>query len=146
MRASLFITDYSSLFFDFAFLKKPIIYAQFDIEEYRKYIPKDYFEYKRDGFGPLCNKIDCVIDEIIKELNNNCRLQNNYLKRINKYFYFFDKNNNERIYNAIISNSEKKREKSVEIIIAFVLTIIFLISFIIKKSFFNKIKLFINYL
>ena len=29
-KASLMVTDYSSLSFDFAYLKKPVIYAQFD--------------------------------------------------------------------------------------------------------------------
>ena len=33
-KASLLITDYSSIFFDFGYLQKPIIYTQFDYEEY----------------------------------------------------------------------------------------------------------------
>ena len=36
-RSSLFITDYSNMFFDFAYIKKPLIYVQFDKEEYGKY-------------------------------------------------------------------------------------------------------------
>ena len=59
-KASLFITDYSSKFFDIAYIKKPIIYAQFDIEGYKKVHYKAYFDYKNDGFGPVCFDIECI--------------------------------------------------------------------------------------
>ena len=32
---SLLITDYSNIFYDFGYLKKPIIYLHFDIDEYK---------------------------------------------------------------------------------------------------------------
>jgi len=54
--SSLLITDYSSIFFDFAYLKKPVIYTHFDYNEYREnHVPEGYFNYKNDGFGPICN-------------------------------------------------------------------------------------------
>ena len=46
-RASLLITDYSNIFYDFGYLKKPIVYFQFDIEEYRLYNSKGYFNPRR---------------------------------------------------------------------------------------------------
>ena len=36
IKSSLLITDYSSVFFDFSYMKKPIIYTQFDYELHRK--------------------------------------------------------------------------------------------------------------
>ena len=103
-KASLFITDYSNIFFDFAYIKKPLIYTQFDNEEYRKYHHGTSFDYKNDGFGPVCLDIECTINEIIKEITINCTLKRNYLRRIQKFFYFSGENNNDRIFYAIEKN------------------------------------------
>ena len=105
-RSSLFITDYSNMFFDFAYIKKPLIYVQFDKEEYGKYHQGNFFDYKKDGFGPVCFDIECTIQEIIKEITINCELNRKYLKRSKKFFYFSDKNNNDRIFYALENNYE----------------------------------------
>ena len=40
------ITDYSSIFFDFGYLNKPVIYSHFDYNEYRaNHFRKGYFDY-----------------------------------------------------------------------------------------------------
>ena len=75
IEGSLLITDYSSIFFDFGYLKKPIIYTHFDYLEYRSnHYPEGYFNYKRDGFGPICNDINSTINAVIKLIKNNCLL------------------------------------------------------------------------
>ena len=100
---SLLITDYSSIFFDFAYMKKPIIYTNFDYDEYRiTQYEKGNFDYNLDGFGPVCKNIDCIVNETILEIRNNCLLRRKYLKRIERYFTFFDKNNSQRIFEEII--------------------------------------------
>ena len=106
LKASLLITDYSSIFFDFAYMKKPVIYTQFDYEEYRKnHYKKGYFDYILNGFGPVCHEIETCINFIIDILKNKCIIRKKYFKRIQKFFAFFDRNNNNRIYNTI-KNSE----------------------------------------
>ena len=111
-RASLFVTDYSSIFFDFAYLKKPVIYSQFDIDEFRRYhYHKGYFDYIKDGFGPVCRDIECTVEETIKTMANNCILKKNYIRRIQRFFAFLDQNNNERIFNGIINHYGGKKEK-----------------------------------
>ena len=106
LKASLLITDYSSIFFDFAYMKKPVIYTQFDYEEYRKnHYKKGYFDYILNGFGPVCHEIETCINFIIDTLKNKCIIRKKYFKRIQKFFAFFDRNNNNRIYNTI-KNSE----------------------------------------
>ena len=101
-QSSLLITDYSSVSFDFAYMKKPIIYTQFDYDEYRKkHYKKDYFDYNLDGFGAVCSDIGVCIDNIIEELKDGCKIKKKYLKRIQKFFAFFDRKNNDRIYNII---------------------------------------------
>ena len=51
-RAALIITDYSSIAFDIAYMKKPLIYYQFD-NSYHFNVEEAYFQYERDGFGPV---------------------------------------------------------------------------------------------
>ena len=103
IKASLLITDYSSIFFDFGYIKKPIIYSQFDIKEYRiKQFREANFNYHKDGFGPVCNDLQCIINNAINSMENNCQLNIKYLKRINDYFGNFDDSNSARIFKMII--------------------------------------------
>ena len=106
--SSLLITDYSNIFYDFGYLKKPIIYLHFDIDEYKKYNTKGYFNYEKDGFGLVCFEFQCVIDELVTEIKNECKIRKKYLKRINKFFSFLDKNNNDRIYHEIIKKNNNQ--------------------------------------
>lgn len=96
--SKLLITDYSSVAFDFAYMKKPIIYYQFDKEEYdSKHYAKGYFEYERDGFGPVLKEIDEVVDEIYKSNKN----ENLYCEKIDSFFKLRDDNNCYRHFNEI---------------------------------------------
>jgi len=46
------ITDYSSIYFDFLLTDKPIVFAPFDLNEYRKNERSMYFEYTDATLGP----------------------------------------------------------------------------------------------
>ena len=50
--ASLVITDYSSIAFDFAYLKKPVIYYHY-AQDYHFDIEESYFDYKTMGLEKL---------------------------------------------------------------------------------------------
>lgn len=107
IEASLLVTDYSSIFFDFAYLRRPVIYSHFDYEEYRKnHYQKGYFDYEKDGFGPITYDLKSTVDEIINEIENNCLIRKKYLKRIYKFFTYYDEHNNDRIYMSIINNTK----------------------------------------
>ena len=71
LKSSLLITDYSSVFFDFGYLKKPIIYTHLDYIEYRNFnYKKGYFDYIKNGFGPIWKYIYCTYKEIEFEIHN----------------------------------------------------------------------------
>ena len=134
LKSSILITDYSSVFFDFGYLKKPIIYFHFDYYEYRNnHYPNGYFDYKKDGFGPICTNIRCIIKEIEFEIKNDCKLKKKYLMRISRFFKFSDSNNNERIYKAItLYDNNKKRNKTNAIYISLDLIYVILLYKLIK--------------
>ena len=124
IESSLLITDYSNIFFDFAYLKKPIIYAQFDYDEYRNnHFKEGYFDYKKDGFGPICYNINCTINAIISQIENDCILKKFYQNKIKKFFYYFDEQNNKRIYLEILRD---KNNNSTEYLILLIIIFIFL--------------------
>lgn len=95
---SLLITDYSSINFDFAYLKKPLIYYQFDKEKFfsTQYKP-GYFLYSRDGFGDVLINSSEVINKIKFYFENGFKMEEKYISRVNNTFKYNDKNNCQRI-------------------------------------------------
>ncbi len=102
VESQLLITDYSSVFFDFAYMRKPVIYYQFDVKEYRKnHYKEGYFEYERDGFGSVYYEEDKVVDKIIEYIKDDFTIEKKYLNKINNFFTYDDRKNCERIFNEI---------------------------------------------
>lgn len=59
------ITDYSSVFFDFANLKRPILFYTYDIEKYKNQLRGFYIDMKTEVPGPLLYTSEEVIDAIL---------------------------------------------------------------------------------
>lgn len=100
----LLITDYSSVFFDFGYLKKPVIYYQADQDSFYKgqVYEKGYFDYDKMGFGPCLTDYNKFVNELIKMINNDCKIEKKYVNRIEKTFKFNDVKNCKRIYEEIV--------------------------------------------
>ena len=111
LTASLFIIDYSNIFLYIGYIKKPVIYAHFDYEEYLINHKNIKFNYDLDGFGPVCKNLNCIIAQIKEEIENKCLMKKKFMKKIKKFFAFPNNNNNERIFlkittgRKIITNS-----------------------------------------
>ena len=98
------ITDYSSVSMDFAYMKKPLVYYQFDEQRFRKeHGMKGYFSYKNDGFGPVVNDEKALTEIIIDICEHGCVMQNDYLNNVERFYAIYDNKNCERIYLAIKS-------------------------------------------
>lgn len=96
------ITDYSSVFFDFAYMKKPVLYYQFDIDRYREnHYKEGYFSYKDDGFGEVCLDKNSLQKSLVKIIKNNYQMEKRYIQRVDDFFDVIDRNNCERIYSYI---------------------------------------------
>lgn len=100
--SNILVTDFSSVFFDFAYMEKPIIYFQFDEVGYRKkHYKAGYFSYEKDGFGPVVNSKEKVEEELLKYIKRNFAVEEKYLERKKRFFEYNDNKNCERNYNAI---------------------------------------------
>ena len=87
--AAVLLTDYSSTACDFALLHKPLIYAQFDAKEFfsgKHSYDKGYFDYERDGFGPVCVDLETTVDAVIHYLENGCEMEPLYRERVDAFF------------------------------------------------------------
>ncbi len=101
--SALVVTDYSSVAFDFVYLRKPVIYCQFDKEDFyqKAAYNEGYFDYERDGFGEVEYSLDGTVDKIIEYMENGCTLKDKYRERIDTFFAFHDRDNCKRICEAI---------------------------------------------
>ena len=101
--ASLLVTDYSSVAFDFALLRKPLVYAHFDYDTFFSghLYSKGYFDYKLDGFGPVCPNLETTVDAIIHFLENDCRIDFMYREREDIFFGVQPENRCQAVTDAI---------------------------------------------
>ena len=90
--SSLMVTDYSGVQFDFAYMYKPIIYFQPD-----KLPPS----YETMALGEIVKKNEKLVDLLCDYIKNECRIKDEYKKRIDKFFKYHDYNNCKRIYEEI---------------------------------------------
>ena len=98
------ITDYSSIAMDFAYMKKRLMYYQFDCDDFRKgQYPEGYFSYERDGFGPVVYTAEEAFEELGKAAADGFINPEEYLSKHDGFFDLYDKNNCERNYLAISS-------------------------------------------
>lgn len=101
--SSLLLTDYSSVFFDFAYMHKPIIYYQFDkIDFFSKHYLKGYYNYQTMGFGKVVDNEQELINSIKSILRNQCKLHPFYNNRVGDFFELYDESNSKRIYEEIV--------------------------------------------
>ena len=109
-RSSLMLTDYSSVIYDFIYMKKPVVYCQFDYDLYKEkgksaYTPGDY-DYERQGFGEVQKDLEGTVDRLIEYMQNECKMKSLYRNRADSFFAFHDKNNCERIYKKILEDKK----------------------------------------
>ena len=78
------ITDYSSVFFDYANLKRPMLFYTYDIDKYRDVLRGFYIDMEKELPGPLVYSTKEVIDQIkhLDEMNQ---------KYAQRYEVFYDK-------------------------------------------------------
>lgn len=103
--SSLMVTDFSGIQFDFAYMRKPLVYL------HHKDIPQHYeegtFHYDTMAFGEICHDNDELIDTLIEYMQNDCKMKPEYVERADDFFYYRDHNNCERIYKEMIDYQEK---------------------------------------
>jgi len=101
--SSLFVTDWSSTFFDAAYAGRPIVLTPFDEQEFRAtQYAKGYFDLEQDGFGPVARSVDDAVDAIVDVINGGFRREEVYEQRVRDFFPYRDRGQSERVVAAIL--------------------------------------------
>lgn len=88
-QCGLLVTDFSSVAFDAAYLDRPVVYFQFDRDELLAggHVGRPgYFEYERDGFGPVVQTIAEAEAAIRASIERGPRPAPEYQARIDATF------------------------------------------------------------
>ncbi|MCA9325283.1 CDP-glycerol glycerophosphotransferase family protein [Candidatus Saccharibacteria bacterium] len=101
----LLVSDHSSVVFDFVYLKKPTVYAHFDVDTFfngHSYDKSDFFSDEKDGFGTVYYDYDSLVNGVVDMLSSGRKMSPKYQKRVDEFFYKVDRRNSERVYEAIV--------------------------------------------
>ena len=99
--SDILITDYSSVFFDYANLKRPIIFYMYDLEYYRDKSNGFYFDVEKELPGKIIRTDDDLITEIIR-VSKEFTYDERYKKFNEKFNYLDDGEASKRVVEEII--------------------------------------------
>lgn len=112
--SDLLVTDYSSVYFDFAYMQKPIVYYLFDYDQYRcEHYAEGWYDYQ-NGLGVVSYTEDECIKQIEAALKSKCIMPKQYKQRAGEWFPYRDQNNCQRVYEAICE-AETAKKKGVRV-------------------------------
>ncbi|PWZ77100.1 CDP-glycerol--glycerophosphate glycerophosphotransferase, partial [Staphylococcus pseudintermedius] len=100
--SQLMITDYSSVAFDFSFLNKPVIYYQYDTNQFLGNQPS-HIDIESELPGVIVNNINHLENEIQNTIDNNFIVNKEIKARAKTFYSFNDQNNSKRVYNLILN-------------------------------------------
>ena len=102
-QAAIVITDLHSIVLDAAYLEKPLVYWQLDRNMPGEGNPHatDYYDYKKDGFGPVAENPEQTLDALESILCSGGIRDIKYTRRAQAAFAYHDDNNCERVFEAI---------------------------------------------
>jgi len=76
------ITDYSSIFFDFACSKRTMLFFMFDLEKYASELRGFYLDVHKDLPGPIIKDFDTLVDKL-KHID---RVDEEYKERMDEFY------------------------------------------------------------
>ncbi|WP_108584757.1 CDP-glycerol glycerophosphotransferase family protein [Paenisporosarcina sp. OV554] len=83
--ADLLITDYSSVFFDYAILNRPIVFFMYDLATYRDQLRGFYIDIEEEAPGPIVQTEEELFDAIHELVRFNVDTNPKFKSFINKF-------------------------------------------------------------
>ncbi len=101
LASDMLITDYSSVFFDYANLKRPILFFDYDLDKYENVLRGFYIDIHTEVPGPILKTNDELLDAII----NIDQIEEDFSQRYDEFYERFcsidDGNASKRIYERV---------------------------------------------
>lgn len=104
--SDLLITDYSSVFFDYANLRRPILFFTYDLEKYRDVLRGFYIKMEEEVPGPLLFTTEEVITAIQTIDDVSARYAQKYEQFYQKFCSYEDGHASENIIKEVFSLKE----------------------------------------
>lgn len=98
------ITDYSSVFFDYANLRRPILYFTYDLEKYRDVLRGFYISIEDDVPGPLLFTNEEIVDAVKNIEQVNEKYKERYDKFYDRFCCFDDGHASERVVKQVFGD------------------------------------------
>jgi len=103
--SSLMVTDYSGVQFDFAYMYKPVVYY------HPEKLPPSYdegeYKYATMSLGEIIKTQDDLVESLCEYMKNDCKIKDEYRKRIDKFFSHHDFENCKRVYEVVKQKYQK---------------------------------------
>lgn len=106
MSSRMLITDYSSISSDFYYLQKPVLFYHFDKQEFLEKIGSEV-DLENDVFGKVAYDTDTLVYTLIQNIENKYMLDQQQVTGEKYFIHFKDKENCQRIYDNILSHTQK---------------------------------------
>nr|WP_313886424.1 CDP-glycerol glycerophosphotransferase family protein [Bacillus sp. SD088] len=103
--SDMLVTDYSSVFFDYANLKRPMLFYVYDLEDYRDKLRGFYFDFENQAPGPLVKNTNDLIEEIKLIEENGYTPPRTTIEFNERFCSLEDGQASKRVINEIILNS-----------------------------------------
>jgi len=103
--SALMVTDYSGVQFDFAYMRKPVLYLHSN--EIPAHYEEGTFFYDTMGFGEIAHTNEELIDLLIDYMKCGCEMKPEYVRRADDFFAFHDQNNCKRVYDEMLRYQEE---------------------------------------
>ena len=104
------ITDYSSVFFDYANLRRPILFYTYDIEKYKNQLRGFYIDMNTEVPGPLLY----TSEEVVSAIENIDQVNEEYKERYDTFYDRFchldDGNASKRVVERVFFDVKKDKE------------------------------------
>lgn len=97
-QSNLMVTDFSSVQYDFAYMRKPVVYYQDTVLPYWRVTN---FDYENIGFGEICRSADELIAVLCDYIEKGCRIKEEYKDRYESFFIQSDRQSGKRLYEAV---------------------------------------------
>lgn len=98
--SAVLITDFSSVAWDFSFLRRPVLYFQFDLEMLTGQ-RAPHIDLAEQLPGAVAKTIDQLVDELGSVVEHGCQMEERFWDRARVFVAHRDRHNCERIYDAV---------------------------------------------
>ncbi|MCS3483677.1 CDP-glycerol glycerophosphotransferase [Bacillus sp. JUb11] len=109
MISDLLLTDYSSVFFDYANLRRPMLFYVPDIETYRDKLRGFYFDFEQEAPGPLVKETASVIDWIKETEKSTFTLPASFTSFYEKFCYLENGESSKRVVDSVFEKIKSTR-------------------------------------